>query len=63
MAALLHDAVEDTKVDLDQIRREFGPQVADIVDGVTKLDRLRFGSKEAQQAASMRKLFVAMARD
>jgi GTP pyrophosphokinase len=62
-AALLHDAVEDTKVDLDLIRQEFGPQVADIVDGVTKLDRLRFGSKEAQQAASMRKLFVAMARD
>jgi GTP pyrophosphokinase len=62
-AALLHDAVEDTKVDLEQIEREFGPAVAGIVDGVTKLDRLRFGSKEAQQAASMRKLLVAMARD
>jgi GTP pyrophosphokinase len=62
-AALLHDAVEDTKVDLDQITKEFGEQVAEIVDGLTKLDRLRFGSKEAQQAASMRKLFVAMARD
>jgi GTP pyrophosphokinase len=62
-AALLHDAVEDTKVDLEQISQEFGQQVAEIVDGVTKLDRLRFGSKEAQQAASMRKLFVAMARD
>jgi GTP pyrophosphokinase len=62
-AALLHDAVEDTRVDLEQIREEFGGQVAEIVDGLTKLDRLRFGSKEAQQAASMRKLFVAMARD
>ena len=62
-AALLHDAVEDTKVDLEQIRQEFGNEVAEIVDGLTKLDRLRFGSKEAQQAASMRKLFVAMARD
>jgi GTP diphosphokinase / guanosine-3',5'-bis(diphosphate) 3'-diphosphatase len=62
-AALLHDAVEDTLVDLEQISREFGEHVAEIVDGLTKLDRLRFGSKEAQQAASMRKLFVAMARD
>ena len=62
-AALLHDAVEDTRVELDLIEREFGSQVAGIVDGLTKLDRLRFGSKEAQQAATMRKMFVAMARD
>ncbi|HLI44006.1 MAG TPA: bifunctional (p)ppGpp synthetase/guanosine-3',5'-bis(diphosphate) 3'-pyrophosphohydrolase [Acidimicrobiales bacterium] len=62
-AALLHDAVEDTRVDLEQIEREFGAEVAAIVDGVTKLDRLRFGSKEAQQAATMRKMLVAMARD
>jgi GTP pyrophosphokinase len=62
-AALLHDAVEDTRVSLEQIEREFGAQVAAIVDGVTKLDRLRFGSKEAQQAATMRKMLVAMARD
>jgi len=62
-AALLHDAVEDTRVELDQIEREFGEDVAAIVDGVTKLDRLRFGSKEAQQAATMRKMLVAMARD
>ncbi len=62
-AALLHDAVEDTRVELSQIEREFGPEVAAIVDGVTKLDRLRFGSKEAQQAATMRKMLVAMARD
>ncbi len=62
-AALLHDAVEDTRVEIEQIEREFGTDVAAIVDGVTKLDRLRFGSKEAQQAASMRKMLVAMARD
>ncbi|MGH9297232.1 MAG: RelA/SpoT family protein, partial [Acidimicrobiales bacterium] len=62
-AALLHDAVEDTRVELEQIERDFGLEVAGIVDGVTKLDRLRFGSKEAQQAATMRKMLVAMARD
>jgi GTP pyrophosphokinase len=62
-AALLHDAVEDTGVTLAQIEEEFGPAVAAIVDGVTKLDRLRFESKEAQQAATMRKMLVAMASD
>ena len=48
---------------LAQIEEEFGPAVAAIVDGVTKLDRLRFDSKEAQQAATMRKMLVAMASD
>src|SRR5690348_16197848 len=62
-AALLHDAVEDTGVGLVEIGTEFGPDVADIVDGVTKLDRLHFDSKEAQQAATMRKMLVAMASD
>src|SRR5271166_1515304 len=62
-AALLHDAVEDTGASLAQIEEEFGPAVAAIVDGVTKLDRLRFDSKEAQQAATMRKMLIAMARD
>jgi len=62
-AALLHDAVEDTAVGLDDIERELGPEVARIVDGVTKLDRLNFDSKEAQQAATMRKMLVAMAKD
>ena len=61
-AALLHDAVEDTGASLAQIEAEFGPAVAAIVDGVTKLDRLRFDSKEAQQAATMRKMLVAMAK-
>jgi guanosine-3',5'-bis(diphosphate) 3'-pyrophosphohydrolase len=62
-AALLHDAVEDTAVDLEEIEKGFGADVAAIVDGVTKLDRLRFDSKEAQQAATMRKMLVAMAKD
>jgi GTP pyrophosphokinase len=61
--ALLHDAVEDTLLSLDDLRHQFGPEVAAIVDGVTKLDRLRFDSKEAQQAATMRKMLVAMAKD
>jgi GTP pyrophosphokinase len=62
-AALLHDAVEDTSVTLEQIETELGAEVATIVDGVTKLDRLQFDSKEAQQAATLRKMLVAMAKD
>jgi guanosine-3',5'-bis(diphosphate) 3'-pyrophosphohydrolase len=62
-AALLHDAVEDTGVTTEVIERDFGPAVALIVDGVTKLDRLQFDSKEAQQAATVRKMLVAMAND
>ncbi|MGH7252520.1 MAG: RelA/SpoT family protein [Nitrospiraceae bacterium] len=61
--ALLHDAVEDTEVTLDDLSRDFGPDVAAIVDGVTKLDRLQFDTKEAQQSATMRKMLVAMAKD
>jgi GTP diphosphokinase / guanosine-3',5'-bis(diphosphate) 3'-diphosphatase len=62
-SALLHDAVEDTGVTVEDLSADFGPTVAAIVDGVTKLDRVRFDSKEAQQAASMRKMLVAMAKD
>ncbi|CAN5748785.1 GTP pyrophosphokinase [soil metagenome] len=62
-AALLHDAVEDTGVTIDDVAAEFGPDVAAIVDGVTKLERVQFDSKEAQQAATMRKMLVAMAKD
>jgi len=62
-AALLHDAVEDTGVTLEDVERDFGNDVATIVDGVTKLDRVSFETKEAQQAATMRKMLVAMARD
>jgi len=62
-AALLHDAVEDTGVSLEDLQADFGSDVAAIVDGVTKLDRIKFDTKEAQQAASMRKMLVAMAKD
>jgi GTP pyrophosphokinase len=62
-AALLHDTVEDADISLDEITRSFGSDVAAIVDGVTKLDRVQFNSREAQQAATMRKMLVAMARD
>ena len=62
-AALLHDAVEDTGLTLESITEAFGPGVAKVVDGVTKLDRLQFDSKEAQQAATIRKMLVAMADD
>src|SRR5258708_7078515 len=62
-AALLHDAVEDTGVTTKVIKHDFGDAVAAIVEGVTKLDRLQFDSKEAQQAATVRKMLVAMADD
>ncbi len=62
-AALLHDAVEDTGVTIAELERDFGPDVAAIVDGVTKLERVKFDSKEAQQAATVRKMVVAMAKD
>jgi GTP diphosphokinase / guanosine-3',5'-bis(diphosphate) 3'-diphosphatase len=62
-AALLHDTVEDTGVTLNDIGQSFGGDVAAIVDGVTKLDRVQFNSREAQQAATMRKMLVAMAKD
>jgi GTP pyrophosphokinase len=62
-AALLHDAVEDTGTTIADLEQTFGPEVARIVDGVTKLDRIKFDSKEAQQAATVRKMLVAMAKD
>ncbi|KRV50359.1 GTP pyrophosphokinase [Wenjunlia vitaminophila] len=61
MAGLLHDTVEDTEYGLDALRRDFGEQVALLVDGVTKLDKVKFG--EAAQAETVRKMVVAMARD
>ena len=62
-AALLHDAVEDTGLTLADVERDFGSQVRHLVDGVTKIERLNFETKEAQQAATVRKVLVAMARD
>ncbi|QTE28036.1 RelA/SpoT family protein [Pengzhenrongella sicca] len=61
VAALLHDTVEDTDYSLDELRRDFGPEVAMLVDGVTKLDKVTYG--DAAQAETVRKMVVAMSRD
>ena len=60
---LLHDTVEDTPVTIKQLDREFGPDVARCVDGVTKIGRLRYHSSEARQAETFRKMLLAMVRD
>ena len=62
-AALLHDVVEDTTYTAEDIRREFGNEVESLVDGVTKIGRLNFSSKEQQQAESLRKMLIAMGKD
>jgi GTP pyrophosphokinase len=62
-AALLHDVVEDTGVSRDEIRSQFGDAVAELVDGVTKLDQIQFESKRHAQAENFRKMLLAMARD
>lgn len=61
-AALLHDVPEDTRVTLEEIHEQFGDEIAQLVDGVTKLSKLRFG-KEQVEAESLRKMFLAMAED
>lgn len=63
MAALLHDVLEDTGVDKITLANEFGGPVANLVDGLSKLDKLHFDSKETQQAESFRKMLLAMADD
>ena len=63
MAALLHDVTEDTKVTKDEISDTFGRPVAELVDGVSKLDRIEFQSAEDAQAENFRKMLLAMARD
>ncbi|GIP45025.1 GTP pyrophosphokinase [Paenibacillus sp. J45TS6] len=63
IAALLHDVVEDTTVPLDEIRKKFGETCAMLVDGLTKLERIKFRSKEEQQNENYRKMFIAMAQD
>ncbi len=62
-AALLHDTVEDTDVTLEQLATDFGPEIAALIDGVTKLDRIEYSSVEEAQAATIRKMVVAMAQD
>ncbi len=63
MAALLHDVMEDSGITKQALIERFGPHVADLVDGLSKLDRVEFASKEEQQAESFRKMLLAMARD
>ena len=63
IAGLLHDVAEDTEVTIDIIRDNFGQEVADIVDGVTKLARIPYTTKEEQQAENIRKMFLAMSKD
>jgi guanosine-3',5'-bis(diphosphate) 3'-pyrophosphohydrolase len=62
-AALLHDTAEDTGITLEDIRARFGPEIAALVDGVTKLGRIEWMSREERQAESLRKMFLAMAND
>jgi RelA/SpoT family (p)ppGpp synthetase len=63
MGAVLHDVIEDTEIDKEQLSRQFGAEVAELVDGVTKLTQMKFGSKVEAQAENFRKMFLAMARD
>ncbi len=62
-AGLLHDVVEDTGIPLQELEKTFGTEIAQLVDGVTKLSRIEYKSKEEQQAENLRKMFLAMAKD
>lgn len=63
VAALLHDVVEDTNVSIDEIRKEFGDSIANLIDGVTKLKKIPYLNREVQQAENIRKMLIAMADD
>jgi len=62
-SALLHDVIEDTETDGDELRASFGPEIAQLVEGVTKLTRISFQSREQAEAENYRKMIVAMAQD
>jgi GTP diphosphokinase / guanosine-3',5'-bis(diphosphate) 3'-diphosphatase len=62
-ASLLHDVVEDTSVPLEEVEKRFGPEIAGLVDGLTKLTKIPYQSKEDVQVENLRKMFLAMAKD
>jgi GTP pyrophosphokinase len=63
VAAILHDTIEDTDVTKDDVAREFGAEISEIIDGVTKLSKLQFSNKEVRQAETYRKMILAMSKD
>ena len=62
-AALLHDLIEDTDISYEDLKKEFGEEVADIVDGVTKLDKIKYSTNEEAKADAIRKMVIAMSKD
>ena len=63
VAALLHDVVEDTEISLDDIKKEYGADIALMIDGLTKLKKIKYSNREEQQAENLRKMLIAMSND